>query len=159
MCACTPMKTPIFFLILGLISEAGSETDIKWNRLPKSSLIDYTEPWHGEEGERGHWERGPIWRLIERETKQNLEIHRTQKIKKWIKRPRGKEGRHELWTIVALSQFRSRLLSDFLSCDVTFISVCSPPSCAVTFARNDKRGLCMSIFLHTPPPCCHLISI
>lgn len=46
-------------------------------------------------------------------------------------------------------QIKSRLLSDLLSLsDVTFISVRSPPSCAVTFARNDKRGLCLSQQTH-----------
>lgn len=47
-CVCLPMKTSILLLILGLISVAGSETDIKRNRLAKSSLIDYTEPRRGE---------------------------------------------------------------------------------------------------------------
>lgn len=45
-----PAKISSVLLIFGLISVAGSETDIKWNRLPKSSFIDYTGPHHRGRG-------------------------------------------------------------------------------------------------------------
>lgn len=45
-----PMKISSFLLISDLISAAGSETDIKWNRLPKSSFIDHPGPQHPEGG-------------------------------------------------------------------------------------------------------------
>lgn len=75
-----------FLLILSLIFVAGSEADIKWNRLPKSSLIDYTGPQQLEGamveliGERNS--DGEINKI---ETKQRLEKGKHKGIKKQMR--------------------------------------------------------------------------